>query len=48
MNRGIFTAHTTPVTNLPFRTCNRTLVVAAVVLAAMVPAIAQMGGAPGG
>ena len=48
MNRVILTADATQVTNLPFRTRKRTLLAAAVVLAAMVPAIAQMGGASGG
>ena len=48
MNRVIITADATQVTNLPFRTRKRTLLAAAVVLAVMVPAIAQMGGASGG
>jgi hypothetical protein len=49
MNQLIFTADATQsVTKLPCYTYKRTLLVAAVVLAAMVPAIAQMGGAPGG
>jgi len=49
MNQLIFTTDATQsVTNIPCYTYKRTLLVAAVVLAAMVPAIAQMGGAPGG
>ncbi len=49
MNQLIFIADATrSVTKLPCYTYKRSLLVAAVVLAAMVPAIAQMGGAPGG
>jgi hypothetical protein len=49
MNRVIFTTDATQsITNIPRRCYHRPLIVAAVVVAAMVPAFAQMGGAPGG